>query len=425
MPEETTITPGASGGPISAAQAAAPQTNTNQQIAMNPQVDEADLTATLPAADYSKDKDLSLESFRDATTRPYQIPKPQSIEAGAKPDEQSNEAGEEGETQAEGEVQQGEVQSEGDGEGEQTEVIPSTEPTGQSAQPQRSVDPLVSAFPEINIFGKKMDKSAREWVTARLRENLEVKKKLTETEQTLAQAQQGITKIPDSYYENQHAFILTPEWQRASVDNELARAVANHWNQQAVNVMNGKNWQPCEIKQDSRTGAYHLIKGAEQKYSEEGMAQVMREKDYAVLQASQMSKELETVQSNFTQTVTQRMARIQQATTELFPKEVWEAKDTEQAKTVAEVRDGLKNIGISPSNPAYELLSRAGAALILTRKALAAAQKKQGTQQAVQKDIRRAGPTGNATVSGGGKQSGAGGDVTVDDFRSKLPQSRY
>ena len=51
--------------------------------------------------------------------------------------------------------------------------------------------------------------------------------------------------------------------------------------------------------------------------------------------------------------------------------------------------------------------------------------KKVETQKSIAADVKKAGPTGSATVGGGGKKVANGDDITIDDFTNLLTPSRY
>jgi len=423
---------GGGGGPITQAIAAAQPAPQNIST-VQPNTDNQ---STMPEPNWN-DSNVDIDMFRPGN-RPLVSPEPlfekEAREAKAKStpnnNEQSTETGEEGKEKDEDKVQpNAETNEDGTPKQVATEtetIVPTDKSVEQSTQQQQQrvnqqADPLLEAYPELNVFGKKMDKGAREWVTARLRDNLKYKSEIAERDEALALAQKGLTKIPDSYYENQHAYVLLPQYQESFRNATLANQVQQHWNRQYVNVLNGKDWQPCNIDNNGQ-----LVVGAPQKYTEEGMAYVMQAKDFANNQYQKLAGEVENIQQNFSTTVQQRVAKINQATSELFPAETWDNEKTPQGKTAAAIRQSVIELGITPANPAFNLLVKAGAALILERQFNQAQQKKKETNESIQKDVRKAGPTGNNTVGGGGSSGKSNGDeVTIDMFKAKLPSNRY
>ena len=76
----------------------------------------------------------------------------------------------------------------------------------------------------------------------------------------------------------------------------------------------------------------------------------------------------------------------------------------------------MRDLGVAETNPLYNLLAKTGAALIMERQWRQSQMKKVDTQKAIAADVKKAGPTGSATVGGGGKKVANGDDITIDDF---------
>ena len=79
------------------------------------------------------------------------------------------------------------------------------------------------------------------------------KRKLAE-ELSEVKSKQG---LPDSYYEHELAYVLTPEFNQQSVRANDAATVLGHWKQQLANVRSGADeYQKLEV--DDKTGQFRL-----------------------------------------------------------------------------------------------------------------------------------------------------------------------
>lgn len=329
-----------------------------------------------------------------------------------KDDKQSEDTkiGEEKETPAEGEVQQDEDKG-ADTDASQTgktnnEQQQANQDTGVKQATITTTDPIFSRFPEAVAFSKNMAKPARENYMAQLRRVVELETIDKQKTDTIKQLAQGRTPIPDSYYENQHAYILLPEFQQANRDAELASAVHDHWLRQRISLQNGKEYRGLEIVQDPVSKQVTLKPSAPQPYSEDAMYQVENMYAGAVRQMNHFDGQRQSIMTGFHSQVNDRLSKIRSAETELFPPERWGKDDTHEGKMVASVKQGIRELGISEANPAFNLLALAGAALMIERQYRESLTKKADVKKGIAEDTRKAGPTGSSTSGGGGKKTG-------------------
>lgn len=84
---------------------------------------------------------------------------------------------------------------------------------------------------------KKMSNEAFEYVKPKLKQLKEVQKTIAEKESEIKKLQEG--RIPDSYYENPDAFVLTPEFQEVSANLSAAQTVTSHWKTQLNAIAEG------------------------------------------------------------------------------------------------------------------------------------------------------------------------------------------
>jgi len=370
---------------------------------------ETGLAEVMPAVDWDKEK-IEIDDFLGKGEQ--KIPEPQSKEAGkveTKVDTKEEVPVEtEVTTKVEGEQQQQQVETKVEGE-----------------QPVVK-DPLAERFPEAMVFTKQMSKPAREYVAARLNEILAKEQAINERDEALKLAQQGRTKVPESYYENPYAFTLLPEYHAAAFNVTLAQKVEAHWAEQHRKIANGENWNDIEEVYD-KAGNLIDVKPSKTVYKPDGDGQhhVFRYLNHAERQMEKLVAERDQIARSFQQTHQQRVGKLQEVERELFNPQKWDAKDTAESKTLEGVRAGLRDLGVAETNPLYNLLAKTGAALIMERQWRQAQMKKVDTQKAIAADVKKAGPTGSATVGGGGKKVANGDDITIDDFTNMLTPSRY
>ncbi len=391
---EVTTEGGSTGGPITDALKSA-QAGVPTVAEQTPAAPDKDLTKTMEHADWESEEGMktSIDEFTD--TAVYQKPDPKV------------------------EVKEEEPSKEID-----KEVI--VQETAQTQTQQIQADPLSERFPEASALSKKMDKNAKENYYARLREILKLEQEKTELSESLTLASKGRTKVPESYYENPHAYVLLPEYHKAVAHTNIAAELKQHWLKQKSAVINGRDYTRAEVKQDA-DGNLSVAYSQPIKWSEGAIEEVEDSFDHCASQLRNMQRNQQSIEQGFRANVEQRIGRIRGAESELFPAEVWDNKETAQFKMLENVKEGIKQLGITPANPAYGLLVKTGAALLLEREYTAVLRKQTEKKQAVASDVRRAGPTGNFTVGGGGAKSkpAAGGDDTdfsIDEFTKLMPQ---
>ena len=86
---------------------------------------------------------------------------------------------------------------------------------------------------------KKMSNEAFNALKPVIAEAKKVKEEKAQLEQALAAAKKG--GLPDSYYEHEMAYVLTPEFAQKSNDAQMAASVLEHWRTQFAKVRGGEN----------------------------------------------------------------------------------------------------------------------------------------------------------------------------------------
>lgn len=97
---------------------------------------------------------------------------------------------------------------------------------------------------------KKASKETQEFILAELRRNktaLEAAK--AEVETTKKSVREG---LPTSWYEHEHAYTLTPEFQSAQTKASTLRNYADHFRQQLINIKDGEKWIDLVVGADGK-----------------------------------------------------------------------------------------------------------------------------------------------------------------------------
>lgn len=299
------------------------------------------------------------------------------------------------------------------------EVQPEVKPVEEEPQAQPTEPTIWDAYPAAKALQKKMANDARQFLEARLSELEATKKQKLEIENSLALAKQGRTQVPDSYYENAHAYVLLPEYQSAQANSALAQKIVQHWYEQKERVASGMDWYDIQEVRDAQGRLVDIKPAADAiKLDGKGVAAVDTQYMHSAQQFNELRNQAQHIAQNFRQNVNSRIEAIRKAENEIFANDNWAKKDTAEYKTAEQVADGIKKLGISESNPAFGLLKKTGAAYLMLREAYVALEKKQTQAASVQQKQRAAGPTTSSLKSGGGGV--APQEVSIDDFRGLL-----
>ncbi len=271
---------------------------------------------------------------------------------------------------------------------------------------------------------KKMAPDARKFVVNRLREFEQTKEEKKQLEQklTATEARIGKPNIPLSYYENPNAINLVPEYQQTRASLVTAGQVRDHWDMQLERIRQGEEWQDLIDVLDKNGNPTGEIKlGPKQKASDEALSEVKKHFKHSLNQFDELEQSEYDMRVSFIQQVKATRDNISRAENDIFKSPAWKDKNSVEFKRAEVVRGKMQEMGITPQNPAYELLAKTAASYLLLREWAVAEFGKKEKQQKIQADQRRAGPSGNSTNSGG-SPSGGGGKVgdTIEDFQKAM-----
>lgn len=112
------------------------------------------------------------------------------------------------------------------------------------------------------------------------------------------QLKKGIVPVPDNYYEHENAFVLTPEFTKASENVNAAQIVYQHWQAQLNKIRGGEETTYTKLHIDPQTGQFYesaplpIDKTTEAYVTNvvDGARQQLSEKQYTIRQIADTHK---------------------------------------------------------------------------------------------------------------------------------------
>lgn len=235
-------------------------------------------------------------------------------------------------------------------------------------------------------------------------------KKLQENEALIAQLKQGLQPVPDNYYEHENAYVLTPEFNKASSELSMAEAVRNHWQSQLERVMSGEKTFTTLMRDQQGT-----IRVSQPMQVDAATDATLRNNlAFAFEQVGNRKAALDSVAQSFqvkAKEASSWLGQWEKGTFPIFDKP--EGKElVEQAKDLV-----LKFPPAYRSNPLVHAFAKS---LVLNNRFIAMLQSKQQTPTAAQPKKQTAKAPSLAEVNGdGGEQTnGSAAEVSIDDFEN-------
>lgn len=218
--------------------------------------------------------------------------------------------------------------------------------------------------------------------------------------------------IPDQWYENPDAFILTPEFQHHTSRLETATAIHDHWKTQLDNVEEGKDWQ--DLDWDSTKKAYVL---SEPKASTPRMkSTILQHMNHAAGLVNTEKAQLNTIQTSFKERVNSEVSTIRNIEAKYF--KVYQDEKHPMKPVVDKVMEM-----VPPSfkkNPLASLFANVVANNVHLRLMLDDKQAniEKGAVKAA--DKKKVSPNLNSLNTGSGASSSSGSEVTMEDFMKEM-----
>lgn len=292
----------------------------------------------------------------------------------------------------------------------------------QSKEQSKEVDgkPLrdLEGFGEQEkIWLQRMPYESYEYFSKLLKDKKEIDKTYNDEKKSLtdkiAALESGKQILPESYYENPNAFVLSPEFGKLQHNAQLSKQVEDHWTEQLRKMEKGENWIP--LTNDSKTG--EIVYDEEREYSSDDKVYVLRQLTGASQQVAKFNFELERFVSGFNETHKTYVSKIKETEKTMLP--VFENKETIEYKTYEAIKPKVEQWGIRKDNPAFDFLTKAIALNIIFRDALVSMLSEQQKTKSLKEEQVKAGPTASS-FSGSGKNNNEVNKPTINDFNKVL-----
>jgi len=258
---------------------------------------------------------------------------------------------------------------------------------------------------EVKLL-KRMSNDAFDYVAPKLKEQKALEQQYKEQVKTLevelTKAKEGKVTIPDNYYENPQAVYLTPEVQQLQQTISTATAIENHWKQQLLNIEMGKDW--TDLIEDPKTGQIY-VSSKTTPSGAIGSEEWVKNK-YAVNEyygkTQRQSLEIQQQLNNYVSTFKQRhegmVKSIQQAESQYMP--MFNDTKSEEYKKYELTSAEVAKLGISKTNPAFNMLAKSIALNLIMRDVIVSGMQNVNKTEQLKQQQAKAGPT-MATFSGG------------------------
>ncbi len=226
--------------------------------------------------------------------------------------------------------------------------------------------------------------------------------------------------LPESYYENPNAFVLSPEFGKIQFNAQLSKQVEDHWTEQLRKIEKGENWIP--LTNDPKTG--EIIFDDEREYNAEDKVYVLRQLTGASQQVAKFTGELERFVGGFNEMHKSYVSRIKETEKTMLP--VFENKESIEYKTYEAIKPKIEQWGIRKDNPAFDFLTKAVALNLVFRDALMSILSEQQKTKSLKEEQVKAGPT-SSSFSGGGSPNNHNEvkKPTIQDYNKILYPNRF
>lgn len=128
------------------------------------------------------------------------------------------------------------------------DVVPVPDKEGKDGRDYSGLDETI-----VPYF-KKMGNKAFNHFKPLYLEHVKAKSELAERQAEVAKLREG--RIPDSYYEHELGYTLTPEFERTAVNYNRAQMILNHWEQQMERIRAGEETYVEIVGIDQQTGQF-------------------------------------------------------------------------------------------------------------------------------------------------------------------------
>lgn len=275
---------------------------------------------------------------------------------------------------------------------------PEEKPAATPVAKQEDSRDLTGIAPEHQELFKRMSNEAFNVLKAEYLENRALK-------QQLAEAKKG--SLPESYYEHESAYVLTPEFSAASENVAQAETILNHYTQQLADLRAGGD--TYTVLQRNAQG--QLVASAPVKADRNTVDQMADIRQAAYQQLLNEQAKLSAVGASHKAKATEAKQWLQDFESRAFP-----AFATPELQTVA--NDTMQKVLHKSyhNNPLAKLFAKAVVVMTEQAKALQAA-KAAPQQQPVQVAAKKQPSAAEIASGGAAATTGAEKEVSFDDFQ--------
>jgi len=234
---------------------------------------------------------------------------------------------------------------------------------------------------DVSMFGereqlwlKRMPQDAFEHFSKELLEKREATKKTEEQlkkyEEEVKQLKTGKVTIPESYYENPDAVILTPEFAEAQTRYQTTQNIETHWATQLELIEKGENWTDLVADKDG-----NIILGKTYEPGVNAKIAVQKQLSKAMSQTQKYQEELEGFVKNFKTKSEEYRGKLSNYEKQLFP--LFEDKENgaDAIKYLeSEIVPNLEKAGVRKDNPIFTAYAKSLAMNYIFRDQLIALQ---------------------------------------------------
>ena len=228
------------------------------------------------------------------------------------------------------------------------------------------------------------------------------KKLFLELKELKAKPPENKTGLPDSYYENPRAFMLSPEYDKLVTNVTFADQVATHWKKQEINIRKTGKFE--DMTQDAQGNiVIHEPKDA----TVDDEIRVNKYADWSRDQHNKLQSQLEDTTKNFKKRHEDDVGVIQKAEAQYFPD--YDKTDHPTQPLQKAIIEALP--ASFRSNPVTKLLAKTGAANALYINRIKTLEAELAKLKGIKTDSNGAPPTRKSFVPGKPKETAGTFDI--------------
>lgn len=296
--------------------------------------------------------------------------------------------------------------------GDKKETEKKIDEDGEAEDKTKTIDPEVKLdehgkpIRDLEGYGEqekkwlqRMPYDSYKHFTSLIKEKKEIETKYkTESEALktkITNLESGKQVLPESYYENPNAFILSPEFAKIQGAKQLSKVVEDHWTEQLRKFKKGESWTP--LTNDPKTG--EIVYDDDREFNADDEVYILKQLSGAEKQAAKYAIEVDRFVAGFQETHRSYISKVKQAEKEMLP--VFENKESNEYKTYQSVIPTVEKWGIRKDNPAFDFVAKSVALNLIFKDALTSMIASQQKTKTLSEEQRKAGPT-QSSFSGGG-----------------------